>query len=89
MIKREKLVKQNVIFEGKVFSVRNDEVTGTTGRPEHREVVLHNGGVCVVPVDGDDVILVRQYRYAFDRETLEAPAGKLEKGESPRRYSQT
>ena len=31
----------------------------------------------------DKVLLVRQYRYALDRELIEIPAGKLEKGEDP------
>ena len=34
-------------------------------------------------LDGDDVLLVRQYRLSLRRETLEIPAGKLEKGEDP------
>ena len=36
-----------------------------------------------MPVDGDDIVLVRQYRYAAGRELLEIPAGTLEPGEDP------
>ena len=39
-----------------------------------------DGGRCtgVVAIDGDHVVLVRQYRPALDREMLELPAGKLD-----------
>ena len=33
--------------------------------------------------DEGEIYLVRQYRYALDRELIEIPAGKLEKGEDP------
>lgn len=43
-----------------------------------REVCEHVGGG-VLPIDKDgNVILVRQFRYAFDTELLEMPAGKME-----------
>lgn len=49
-----------------------------------REVVRHRGAVCVVPMDDDgNIYMVRQFRYAVDREVLELPAGKLEKNENP------
>ena len=54
---------------------------GATG---YREVVTHPGAVAVLPIDEKgDAVLVRQYRYAMGEELLEAPAGKLEKGEDP------
>lgn len=53
-----------------------------------RDVVHHPGAVSVVPVvdggSGPEVILVRQYRSAVDRELLEVPAGKRDvDGEPP------
>jgi ADP-ribose pyrophosphatase len=49
-----------------------------------RYVVVHPGGaVAVLPVDGDEVVLIRQYRAAIDAWILEAPAGTLEDGEAP------
>ncbi len=51
-----------------------------------RTIVRHPGAVTVVPVleGGRDVLLVRQYRAAADREILEAPAGKRDvEGEPP------
>jgi ADP-ribose pyrophosphatase len=54
------------------------------GREASREIVKHPGGVTVLPLTEDgDVILVRQYRYAFEEVLLEVPAGKLESDEEP------
>ena len=47
-------------------------------------MVVHPGGaVAILPVDGDEVVLIRQYRAAIDAWILEAPAGTLEEGEAP------
>ena len=71
-------------FSGRVFNVEVHAVTLPDGRMSRREIVRHNGGACVLPLDKDlNVTLVRQYRKAFDREMLEIPAGKLEPGEDP------
>lgn len=48
-----------------------------------RDVIRHPGGVSVLPIDGDTVTLIRQYRVAIAAPLLEAPAGKLEPGEEP------
>lgn len=48
-----------------------------------REIIEHRGAVGVVCVDGDQIVLVRQYRHATTEELLEIPAGKLEAGEDP------
>ncbi len=48
------------------------------------ECVEHPGAVAVLPIlSGGDVILIRQYRPAINREILELPAGLLEPGEEP------
>ena len=44
----------------------------------------HPGGVAVVAIDeNDNVLTVKQYRYAFQTVLEEIPAGKLERGEDP------
>jgi ADP-ribose pyrophosphatase len=54
------------------------------GNQFERDVVHHPGAVVVVPVTEDgDVILVRQYRAAIDRELLEIPAGKRDVADEP------
>jgi len=49
-----------------------------------RDVVHHPGAVSIVPVLGEEVVLVRQYRAALDGLLLEIPAGKRDvPGEPP------
>ena len=80
----EKTNSSKEIFSGKVIRVCHDEVTLENGKTALREVVYHNGGVCVLPLCSDgSVIFVRQFRYPYKEEVLELPAGKLEKGEDP------
>ncbi|MBR2315273.1 MAG: NUDIX hydrolase [Clostridia bacterium] len=84
MLLKEKTLKENTIFEGRVIAVRKDEVELPNGHKSIREVVYHNGGVCVAPLTTDnELIMVRQFRYPYKEVILELPAGKLEKGEDP------
>lgn len=81
----EKTVESQVLFSGKIITVRLDRAQLPNGRIASREVVEHPGGVAVFAMDDQGrVALVRQYRYPMGEETLELPAGKLEPGEDPR-----
>lgn len=72
------------IFSGRVIRVTKDEVYLENGAIGTREVVHHNGGAAVIALNHKgEIYLVRQYRYALQRELIEIPAGKLEKGEDP------
>ena len=79
----EKQNKRQEIFTGKVIHVVKDEVVLDDGSIAYREVALHNGGVCIALKDNDYYYMVRQYRYPMQKEMLEFPAGKIEKGEDP------
>ena len=79
----EKQIKRQEIYDGKVIHVVRDEVALDDGRTAIREVVLHNGGVCIALNDNGYYYLVTQYRYALGKDMLEFPAGKIEKGEEP------
>ena len=84
MAHTEKTLKEETIFEGRIFTVKKREVELENGNLRQREVVLHNGGAAVLPVDDKGYIyLIRQFRSPFGQEVLEIPAGKLEKGEDP------
>lgn len=79
---REETVEKEDIFEGRVLHVFRDTVRTANGVLSTREYALHRGAVAVVALDGEEnVYLVRQYRYAIGRSTVEIPAGKLEMGE--------
>ena len=80
----ERQVKRETIYDGKVIRVYKDEVELDDGSRALREIVQHNGGVCIALKHGESYYMVKQYRYALEREMLEFPAGKIEKGEDPR-----
>lgn len=68
-------------WRGRVFAVELMEVDVPGSGRGTRELVRHNGGAAVVAVREGRVCLVRQYRVALGRMTLEVPAGRLEPGE--------
>jgi 8-oxo-dGTP pyrophosphatase MutT (NUDIX family) len=73
-----------IVYEGSVLTMRVDEVRLPNGAIALREVVDHRGAVVVAALDADDrLVLVKQYRYAIDRDLLEFTAGVLELGEDP------
>lgn len=80
----EKTVKSSTVFKGKIFTVRFDEAILPNGKPCFREIVEHDGGVCIAPVtDNNELVFVKQFRYAYSKVLLELPAGKLENNEDP------
>ncbi|MBQ8146106.1 MAG: NUDIX hydrolase [Clostridia bacterium] len=80
----EKKLSSRQIFDGVVVKLYVDDIELPDGRKSVREVVRHPGAVCVIPVtDEGEVIMVRQFRYAFNQVLLEVPAGKLEPNEDP------
>ncbi len=80
----EKQLSSEEIFDGRVFTVQKDLVQLEDDQKVCREVIRHNGGVCIAALDEcDNLLMVRQFRYAMNTELLEIPAGKLEAGEEP------
>ena len=75
---REKTLKSETIFNGRILHVLRDEVQLPNGAPAVREKIAHVGAVCIVPVDAEGCVTVeRQYRYPIDAVITEIPAGKL------------
>ena len=74
-----------VTHEGKLSTVRVDQVAMPDGSVADREIVQHDNAVAVVAIEpGGDVVLIRHYRHAIGERMLEIPAGKLDvEGESP------
>jgi ADP-ribose pyrophosphatase len=76
---------EDVRYRGWRISVVKATFRAPDGSVFTRDIVRHPGAVAVVPVtDAGDVLLVRQYRGAVDRELLEIPAGTRDvEGEEP------
>mgnify|MGYP000587357631 FL=1 len=65
-------------YTGTILKIYEDTVMAN-GHEVHWDFIHHDGAAAVVAVDDDGYLLmVRQYRNALDRETLEIPAGKLD-----------
>lgn len=79
----EKTLKKNVVYQGKILDLRVDDALLPDGKACIREIVDHSGGACVLYVQDDKAVFVRQYRYAYGKTVLELPAGKIDKGEDP------
>ncbi len=75
--------ESKILFDGKILRLRAGSVLLDDGLKAYREVVEHPGGACVLPFTGNAFVLVRQYRISLAQYVLEAPAGKLEPGETP------
>jgi 8-oxo-dGTP pyrophosphatase MutT (NUDIX family) len=71
--------------EGRMISVRIDEIRSDDGSTSEREIVVHPGAVAIVAHDDRHLYMVRQPREAVGEDSLfELPAGKLDvEGESP------
>lgn len=66
------------------FSAHLDDVLLKNGRVARRLKIEHPEAAAIIPfISEKEILMVRQYRYALQEETLEIPAGKLDPGESP------
>ncbi len=80
----ERIDAEEVSWVGHIFAVNRLQVTLPDGRQAERDVVRHPGAVAIVALTDDGrICLVRQYRTALGRVTVEIPAGKLAAGEDP------
>lgn len=78
------LINSKKIYQGKSFSVYEEQVSIPTGQIVNKAVVKHNGAVVIIPQGKDkELYLVRQYRHAIGKDILEFPAGTLELAEKP------
>ena len=80
---KEKTIESELIFDGRVVKLYKDTIELPTGKQSFREVVKHAGGVVILAVKDDKILLVKQFRYPFKEIMYELPAGKLEAGEDP------
>lgn len=75
-------VKRELQCEGAITKYYKDIVVLPNGQAEIYDFVGHNGAAAAVGVLPDGrLVMVRQYRNALDRFTLEIPAGGLNPGE--------
>lgn len=84
MIVMEKFIRNDrkLQYKGAILDVYKDYITTPKGHNVEWDFIGHKGAAAVLPVmDDGKIIMVRQWRNAIDRFSLEIPAGGLEKGE--------
>lgn len=81
--RRARVLDTKTLYEGNVFSVRQDRIAEPGGVVVTRDIVVHRGSVVILPIFPDgDILLIRQYRHALGASLWELVAGRLEPGES-------
>ena len=79
------IVDRDLVAETPFLRVEEVSLRVPDGGISSRSVVRIGGAVALVPIDGDEVVLIRQYRTPLDKAIIELPAGKLDiAGEDPR-----
>ena len=77
----EKMLSSETIYNGKILRLDVDKVELPDKSKSIRECVRHSGGAAVLLVKDNKVLLVKQFRYLYNKEIYEMPAGKLNDGE--------
>ena len=77
MIDRVKRLGRELVYKGSILDIYKDIMQLPNGNTEEWDFVAHRmGAAAVLPVRSDGrIVMVRQYRNALERETLEIPAG--------------
>ena len=77
-------LERELAYTGTILKVYRDTVVAN-GIQETYDYIHHDGAAAVLPVTKDGkLLMVRQYRNALDRFTLELPAGKVDAPDEPR-----
>lgn len=79
-----KVLERKLAHKGSVLDIYDDYVE-VGGHKVHWDFIHHNGAAAVLPVRADGkILMVRQYRHALERFTLEIPAGKVDSPDEPK-----
>lgn len=79
-----KRLKRELVARGAIIDYYQDTMLIPNGNTEKWDLIDHKGAAAVVAVLEDGrLLMVRQYRNALERETLEIPAGGLNGREEP------
>lgn len=77
-----KRLKRTPVHKGHIIDVYTDTMELPSGKTADWDFIMHKGAAAIVPVTEEGkIIMVRQYRNAVEKYTLEIPAGGLNQGE--------
>ena len=77
MVEKQTRLKRELVYQGSILDIYKDTMQMQNGKVEEWDFVSHRmGAAAILPVLPDGrFLLVRQYRNALERETIELPAG--------------
>lgn len=77
-------INRELVHKGAIIDYYQDTIKIPNGNIAKWDYIKHKGAAAVVAVKDDGkLLMVRQYRNALDRETLEIPAGGLNSVDEP------
>lgn len=77
-----KILRKETVRRGNKFDIAVHTLESKTGEQFEREFIDHPGAVVLVPLlDGERVVLIRNYRHSIDQYLMEVPAGTAKRGE--------
>ena len=68
-------MSSRTVYENRWITVREDAIERSDGRPGVYGVVHKPDFALVIPVDGDDLVMVEQFRYPVRQRLLKFPQG--------------
>jgi ADP-ribose pyrophosphatase len=78
-----KLISEDTIYESPFFRVYQ-VVTEKAGKRVTQDFIERKSVAIILPItQNDEMFLVKQYRYALQKESLELVAGQIDEGEDP------
>lgn len=84
-MKGYKRIKKELAYRGHIVDFYKDYIQLPDGKIVEWDLAEHKGAAAVLPITDDGkIIMVKQFRNALDRETLEIPAGGINPGETAR-----
>lgn len=77
-------VDRKLVFKGAIIDFCKDKIITPKGKKVEWDFIAHKGAAAVIPVLPDGrIIMVKQWRNAVDKFTLEIPAGGLDGANEP------
>ncbi|MGB1251469.1 MAG: NUDIX domain-containing protein, partial [Candidatus Promineifilaceae bacterium] len=77
-----KQLESELLYKGR-WSLYLDTIELASGKAKQVPRIDHPGSVVMIPMIGNQVVMLKQYRHAVGDTILELPAGTLERGEQP------
>ncbi len=79
-----KRLERKLVCKGSIIDMYQDTIRVANGKVVQYDFIAHKGAAAVIPVLEDGrILMVKQYRNALDRFTVEIPAGGLDTAEEP------